>query len=320
MDSQRPYISIIAPFYNEEDSVLEFAQRTIKVMDSMDYSWELIMVDDGSKDKSLEKIIECSQLDTRIKGVELFGNYGQTIGIRAGIEQARGEILIPMDGDLQHLPEDIPRFMEKIEEGYDLVSGWREKRVDNLFWRRIPSKVANGAMRWLSGIELHDFGTTFKAYRKDILKNIVLYGQFHRFIPVLTSKFNPKVCEIPITNIERPHGASNYGITRTFTVFFDLIRLKFLTDYLSRPLQVFGTIGFFLISLGGIGLGYLIILKYFYGLGLMVHRPPLFISSFFTILVGFQLFLFGLLAEMISRLYHERQEQKSYLVRQIHTS
>jgi len=308
-------ITIIVPFYNEEDCIVEFCERLLKVLTNLKKDFEIICIDDGSEDNSLSLLQEMHKKDDRIKIVQLAGNYGQTAAISAGIDMAGGDVIIPMDGDLQHLPEEIPAFLKKIEEGYDIVSGWRKKRVDNFFSRRLPSFIANRIMKYLSGVDIHDFGTTFKAYRSDVIKNIRLYGQFHRFIPVLASELKVKITEIPITNIERPRGKSKYGIKRTFTVLFDLIRLKFLTHYLSHPLQIFGSMGFFLFLFGLVVFTFLVYMKYVHHLGLMVYRPPLFITSIFIMLSGIQIFTFGLLAEMLTRIYHDNPARKIYRIR-----
>jgi len=315
MEKARKEISVVVPFYNEEESVPQVCKRLLKVLIDLNKDFEIICVDDGSNDQTSCLLMDCHKKDNRIKVVQLVGNYGQTGALAAGIDMATGKIIILMDGDLQHLPEEIPDFVSKINEGYDIVSGWRKKRVDSLFLRRFPSWVANSIMRYISGMRIHDFGTTFKAYRHDIIKNVRLYGQFHRFIPVLASELNVKITEIPITNIKRPKGSSKYGLGRTITVLFDLIRLKFLIHYLSRPLHVFGTIGFLLIIFGGLLFTYLVYLKYFHGLGLMTHRAPLFITSIFMMLSGIQVFTFGLLAEIVTRIYHDNPARRIYLIR-----
>src|SRR5437016_9776619 len=219
-------------------------------MESNGESFELVLVDDGSTDNTFNLLREIAAVDSRITVVKLRRNFGQTAGLAAGFDHARGEYIIAMDGDLQHDPADIPLFLEKLAEGYDIVSGSRKVRVDNFWLRRIPSRCANWLMAKLSGVDIHDFGTTFKAYRRELIDRVTLYGELHRFIPALASWHGATICEIPIKNVNRERGVSHYGISRTFRVFFDLITIRFLLKYLSRPLHFFGTVGM-ISSLGG---------------------------------------------------------------------
>ena len=235
--------SIVVPFFNEQENVPPLYMKLTEVMDSLGEPYELVFVDDGSRDNTFKVLSDIYEHDRRVNLVRLRRNFGQTAGLKAGFDFARGDIIISMDGDLQHDPEEIPRFLEKIEEGYDLVSGWRHTRRDHWLMRQIPSRAANWMMAKLSGIELHDFGTTFKAYRREIIQEIQLYGELHRFIPALASSTGAKIAEVPIVNLERKNGKSNYGIGRTIRVFFDLMIVKFLLDYSTRPLQFFGLLG-----------------------------------------------------------------------------
>ncbi len=309
-------ISVVVPFYNEEKHVLELSQRLLDTLNEMQREFELIFVDDGSGDATWERMIQARDLDSRIKLLKFTGNFGQTPALAAGIHHACGEIIIPMDGDLQHKPEDIPRFVAKLEEGYDIVSGWRQKRMDNALTRKLPSRIANWLMCKMSGVKIHDFGTTFKAYRADIIKDLVLYGDFHRFIPALATARGARITEEPIENILRPGGGSNYNITRTFTVFFDLFRISFLLHFIAQPLKLFGSIGA-LFGLGGAGIAFwLVCMKYLAGAPLTEYRFPLFIASLFAIVVGIQFFTFGLLAEMNTRIYHEMRPRSIYSVRE----
>src|ERR1700674_1954527 len=251
MRSESPIrYSIVVPFFNEQENVPPLYMKLTEVMDSIGEPYELVFVDDGSRDNTFKVLSEIYEHDRRVNLVRLRRNFGQTAGLKAGFDFARGEIIISMDGDLQHDPEEIPRFLEKIEEGYDLVSGWRHERKDHWLMRQLPSRAANWMMARLSGIDLHDFGTTFKAYRREIIQEIQLYGELHRFIPALASSTGARIAEVPITDGERKSGKSNYGIGRTIRVFLDLIIVKFLLDYSTRPLQFFGLLGF-----GGAGLG-----------------------------------------------------------------
>src|SRR3989475_2571432 len=235
--------SIVVPFYNEQENIPPLYMKLTEVLDGIGEPYELVFVDDGSKDNSFKVLSDIYEHDCRVNVVRLRRNFGQTAALKAGFDFARGEVIISMDGDLQHDPEEIPRFLEKIEEGYDLVSGWRVQRSDHWLMRQIPSRTANWMMAKLSGIELHDFGTTFKAYRREIIQEIQLYGELHRFIPALASSTGAKIAEVPIGNPQRKNGKSNYGIGRTIRVFLDLLIVKFLLDYSTRPLQFFGVIG-----------------------------------------------------------------------------
>ncbi len=238
-----PKYSIVVPLHNEQENVTDLYDRLKAVMEAHGESFEIVLVDDGSKDHTFAMLREIAAVDSRVTVVKLRRNFGQTAGLAAGFDHARGEYIIAMDGDLQHDPNDIPLFLEKIAAGYDIVSGWRKVRVDNFWMRRIPSRIANWMMAKISGVDIHDFGTTFKAYRRDILEQVPLYGELHRFIPALASWHGASICEVPIRNVNRERGVSHYGITRTFRVFFDLLTIRFLLRYLSRPLHFFGSIG-----------------------------------------------------------------------------
>src|SRR5262250_201976 len=267
--------SVVVPFYNEQESIPTLYMKITEVMDSIGEPYEMVFVDDGSKDNSYRVLSEIYEHDRRVNLIRLRGNFGHTPSLKAGFDFARGSIVISMDGDLQHDPEEIPRFLEKIEEGYDLVSGWRVARTDHWLMRQFPSRVANWMMARLSGVDLHDFGTTFKAYRREILQEIQLYGELHRFIPALASSTGARIAEVPISNPERKSGKSNYGIGRTIRVFFDLIMVKFLLDYSTRPLQFFGLLG-----LAGSGNGFLLALlllvdKIAYHQNIMTQHGPL---------------------------------------------
>src|ERR1700680_2195449 len=270
MRSDAPiHYSLVVPFFNEQENIPTLYMKLTEGMDSIAEPYEMVFVDDGSKDNTYKVLTEIYEHDRRVNVVRLRLNFGQTPALKAGFDFARGEVIISMDGDLQHDPEEIPRFLEKIEEGYDLVSGWRHERKDHWLMRQIPSRAANWMMARLSGIDLHDFGTTFKAYRREILQEIQLYGELHRFIPALASSTGARIAEVPISNPDRKSGKSNYGIGRTIRVFFDLIMVKFLLDYSTRPLQFFGLLG-----VAGAGSGALIgsflgFEKFYYGRGIM---------------------------------------------------
>lgn len=313
-------ISVVIPMYNEEGVVDELYTRLKRVLENTQKRYEIIFVEDGSRDQTYERLRSIQKIDENIKLIKLRGNFGQTPALAAGFDHAEGEIVIGMDGDLQHLPEDIPRFIEKINEGYDIVSGWREKRKDPFLTRRLPSKIANWIMSKISGVDLHDFGTTFKAYRSDIVKEIHLYSEFHRFIPVLASRRRARITEIPIENVRQKHRKSHYNITRTFTVFFDLIRLNFLNTFVERPLQLFGTLGLALDSIGFAIAAYLIYLKYAYGLPLLEYRGPLFILSLLLIVMGVLFIILGLLGEMMVKFFHDYTHAKIYSISHVYSA
>ena len=238
-----PKYSIVVPFHNEEENVTALYDRLKAVMEHVGESFELVFVDDGSRDRTYRLLEEIAAVDSRVLVIKLRRNFGQTSALAAGFDHSQGEFILAMDGDLQHDPDEIPGFLAKLEEGYDVVSGWRVQRGDNFILRRIPSSCANWLMAALSGVRIHDFGTTFKAYRREVIQNIPLYGEMHRFIPALASWYGASICEIPISNPARESGRSHYGISRTFRVFFDLLTIRFLLRYMTRPLHFFGSIG-----------------------------------------------------------------------------
>ncbi|HET9993913.1 MAG TPA: glycosyltransferase family 2 protein [Candidatus Acidoferrum sp.] len=309
--------SIVVPFYNEQENVPPLYMKLTEVMDGVGEPYELVFVDDGSKDDTFKVLSEIYEHDRRVNLVRLRRNFGQTAGLKAGFDFARGEVIISMDGDLQHDPEEIPRFLEKIEEGYDLVSGWRHHRRDHWLMRQVPSRIANWLMAKLSGIDLHDFGTTFKAYRREIIQEIQLYGELHRFIPALASSTGARIAEVPIENLERKSGKSNYGIGRTIRVFLDLIIVKFLLDYSTRPLQFFGLLG-----IGGTGLGsllgcFLLYEKFYQNRPIMTEHGPLMLLAVALFISGAQFISMGLLGEIIARTYYESQNKPIYALREV---
>ena len=306
--------SIVVPFHDEQENVTEMYDRLKAVMEAQSEPFELVFVDDGSRDRTFPLLREIAAVDSRVVVVKLRRNFGQTSALAAGFDNARGEFVIAMDGDLQHDPADIPRFLEKIEEGYDIVSGWRKQRIDNFVMRRIPSRIANWLMAKLSGVDIHDFGTTFKAYRADIIKQIPLYGELHRFIPALASWLGASIIEIPIKNVNREYGNSHYGISRTFRVFFDLITIRFLLRYLGRPLHFFGTFGVLAMGVGSLIAFVLMLMKLFTGVHVMDSHGPLMVSAAVLIVAGVQLLALGLLGEMQVRHYHEPTRRAPYSV------
>ncbi len=307
--------SIIVPFHNEEDNVTALYARLKQVMEQVGESFELVFVDDGSRDCTYKLLEEIAGVDSRVLVVKLRRNFGQTSALAAGFDHARGEFILAMDGDLQHDPADIPAFLEKLEEGYEVVSGWRKGRIDNLFLRRIPSACANWLMARLSGVNIHDFGTTFKAYRREVIQNIPLYGEMHRFIPALASWYGASICEIPIRNLHRTRGKSHYGIGRTFRVIFDLITIRFLLKYMSRPLHFFGSFGLLGILSGGSLAAYLLALKILHPhLDVMHSHGPLFVIGSVLIVAGIQMLAIGLLGELQVRHYYAGQQPAPYAI------
>jgi glycosyltransferase involved in cell wall biosynthesis len=314
--NDNPQISIVVPFYNEEDNIEELYEQLTRVLGGLGASYELIFIDDGSTDRSHDLLLELFLSDQTVKVIRLRKNFGQTAALQAGFDHARGEIIISMDGDLQHDPEDIPRLLAPMEEGYDIVSGWRKERKDNFLLRRFPSWVANRIMRLLSGVKIHDFGTTFKAYRRDVLEGIRLYGELHRFIPALISRTGVKITEVPIKNVVRQKGKSKYGLSRIRRVLFDLITVKFIISFIDRPLQFFGLIG---LILGGIGFTIALILTVGFYLFEWSIRDNLgnLILGVFLMILGLQFIMTGLLAEIISRIYFTTHEMRIYSVAEL---
>jgi len=309
--------SIVVPFFNEQENIPPLYMKLTEVMDGIGEPFELIFVDDGSKDNSFKVLSDIYEHDRRVNIVRLRRNFGQTAALKAGFDFARGEVIISMDGDLQHDPEEIPRFVEKIEEGYDLVSGWRYQRKDAWLTRQLPRPIANWMIANLSALQLHDFGTTFKAYRREIIQEIQLYGELHRFIPALASSSGAKIAEVPIENLERKTGKSNYGIGRTIRVFLDLLIVKFLLDYSTRPLQFFGVLGMAGISSGMIIAAYLGIDKLLHHTDTIAEHGPLMLLAVVLFLSGVQLLSLGLLGEITSRTYYESQNKPIYALREV---
>src|ERR1700729_984994 len=312
-----PKYSIVVPFHNEEDNVTTLYDRLKEVMEHVGDSFELVFVDDGSNDRTCRRLEEIAAVDSRVLVVKLRRNFGQTSALAAGFDHAQGGFVLAMDGDLQHDPEEIPNFLAKLEEGYDVVSGWRRQRGDNMLLRRIPSRTANWLMAKLSGVSIHDFGTTFKAYRREVLEQVPLYGELHRFIPALASWYGASIIEVPIRNVNRERGASHYGISRTFRVFFDLMTIRFLLKYLSRPLHFFGTMGMFSIMGGVTVAGYLGIEKLLHQTDVMMKHRPLMIFAAVLLLAGLNMLAVGLLGEMQVRHYHEPSQRAPYSVDRI---
>lgn len=307
--------SIVVPFHNEEENVTVLYARLKQVMEQVGDSFEMVLVDDGSSDRTYRLLEEIAAVDSRVLAIKLRRNFGQTSALAAGFDHASGEFILAMDGDLQHDPNDIPGFIEKLEEGYDVVSGWRKERIDNLLMRRIPSRCANWLMARLSGVKIHDFGTTFKAYRRQTIQSIPLYGEMHRFIPALASWHGASICEVPIRNLKRERGKSHYGIGRTLGVFFDLLTIRFLLKYMSRPLHFFGSLGALGIVAGSVISAILLGMKI-----LDPHKSilnlhgPLFVIGAVLIVAGIQMLAIGLLGELQVRHYYTLEHRAPYAV------
>src|SRR6201997_446005 len=313
-------VSIVVPFHNEEPNVIEMYWRLHGVMEALGRNHQFVFVDDGSTDLTYKLLKEIAVIDPRVTVVRLRRNFGQTGALAAGFAHSTGDYVIAMDGDLQHDPAEIPGFLEKIEEGYDIVSGWRSRRIDNLLLRKIPSRCANWLMAKLSGVNIHDFGTTFKAYRGDLLRQLPLYGEMHRFIPAMASFYGASICEIPIQNNKRKHGESHYNISRTFRVFFDLMTIRFLLRYMSRPLHFFGRLGAMNIAVGSAVTLFLLIWKLITGTDVVQQHGLLLVFATVQSLVGVQLVALGLLGELQVWQYFNRSERRPYAVSEVRDS
>ena len=312
-----PKYSIVVPFHNEEENVTVLYDRVKDVMELVDSSFELVFVDDGSRDRTYRMLEEIAAVDSRVLLVKLRRNFGQTSALAAGFDHASGEYVLSMDGDLQHNPDEIPTFLAKLEEGFDVVSGWRSQRADNFVMRRIPSRIANWIMAKISGVAIHDFGTTFKAYRREVIQNIPLYGEMHRFIPALASWYGAAICEIPISNPARVAGKSHYGIGRTFRVFFDLLTIRFLLKYMTRPLHFFGSVGALAVLGGALMSFWLLVHKLLTQRDVLSEHAPMFVIAGILILAGVQLVGIGLLGELQVRHFFTADHRAPYAVDRI---
>ena len=309
-------LSVVIPIHNEEPSILPLYDRLTTVLETIQKPYEIIAVDDASTDRSFDLLANLVETDARLKVIRLRRNFGQTAALSAGFDEAQGSVIISLDGDLQHAPEDIPALLAKIEEGYDIASGWRKDRVDNAFTRKLPSRIANWLMAKASGIQLRDFGTTFKAYRAEVLKEINLYGELHRFIPALASFYGARIAEVPIRNTPRAAGDSHYGLGRTFNVMFDILTIKFLLKYFTRPMHFFGRLGLLAFGSGFLILGSLAVYK-LWGRGMLTDHGPLMIAGGLLLLGGLMMFSTGLIGEVLIRTYFESQGRRIYAVREI---
>ena len=309
-----PELSLFLPVLNEEDNLRPMHAKISEALNSLNKTAEVIYVDDGSTDKSLSVLRGIAASDSRVRVISLRRNYGQTAAMSAGIDAAKGDILIPMDADLQNDPHDISRLLDKLNEGFDVVSGWRKNRKDKLIMRKIPSWIANSVISKIGGVQLHDYGCSLKAYRRDVIQDVKLYGEMHRFIPIYAAWAGARVTEIPVEHHARTMGKSKYGISRTLKVIFDLMTIKFMASYQTKPIYVFGTFGMIAFLLSIFAALWSFALKFGYGVSFIL--TPLPIIAIVLLAISMQFFLMGLLAEMLVRTYHESQNKSIYAVRE----
>jgi glycosyltransferase involved in cell wall biosynthesis len=311
----REMISVLIPVFNEGQNISPLYGEVVSVLRRIDRDYEVIFVDDGSSDDTLEQLKMISQKDPNVKVLSLSRNFGQTAALTAGIDFSKGKIIVPMDGDLQNDPEDILLLLQKIEEGYDVVSGWRKSRKDLFLTRRFPSIVANKIISLIGGVRLHDYGCTLKAYRRDVLKNIRLYGEMHRFIPIYAKWIGARVAEIPVRHHPRRFGSSKYGMSRVFKVILDLMVVKFLVSYSQKPIYVFGGMGLLMILGAFLSGGYAIYLKLFEGVSFILTPLPL--LCVLLLVLGSLSILMGFLAEILTRTYYESQGKPTYQIKEV---
>lgn len=307
-------LSVISPVYNEEESVPLLYEAVYKALSPLDLNWELVLVDDGSSDGSLAMLDMLAEKDPHhVRVVQLRRNFGQTTAIAAGIDYSIGEIIVLIDADLQNDPADIPMMLEKIRAGYDVVSGWRVNRQDTFITRTLPSRMANSLISWVTGVHLHDYGCTLKAYRREVITGFRLYGEMHRFIPAYAKWVGASIIEVPVQHHLRRFGKAKYGLERTLKVVLDLFTVKFLNSFASKPIYLFGGLGMILFLAAVIVMLILIGLRIFAGEHMI--RSPLLILSVMLVILGFQSILQGLIAELLMRTYHESQHKLTYTVR-----
>lgn len=306
-------LSVVVPVYNEEESLEQLHRRLAEVLTGLGRPYELIFVDDGSRDASFDVLQRLQAADGRMRVVRLRRNFGQTAAFSAGFDRARGEVIVTIDADLQNDPADIPALLAKIQEGNDVVSGWRRDRQDRFLDRRLPSIIANRLISWVTGVRLHDYGCSLKAYRRDVLSDVRLYGELHRFLPALAHGMGARVAEMPVSHFPRRFGRSKYGISRTLKVLLDLLAVKFLLSYSTRPIHIFGLLGMGSLSIGAALLAYLGVVR------LILHQDigdrPLVLLAILLTIFGAQLVTSGLLAELVIRTYYEAQGKPTYTVR-----
>jgi glycosyltransferase involved in cell wall biosynthesis len=309
-------LSVIVPIRNEAPGLVELHRELTDTLDRWGRSYEIVAIDDGSTDESFSILTRLHAMDPRLRVIRFRRNFGQTAAFSAGFEHARGRIIVTSDGDLQNDPRDIPAMIARLESGYDIVCGWRKNRQDAFVSRTVPSMLANRLISWATGVRLHDYGCSLKAFRAEVVKPLRLYGEMHRFIPAIASEQGVAIDEIVVNHRSRRHGSSNYGISRTIRVILDLLTVKFLLSYSTRPLQIFGLIGFAMALLGVFAGLWLTYVK-FVGPGQAIADRPLLLLSILLIFTGVQLVTLGLLAEMQARTYHESQKKPTYVIREV---
>ena len=309
-------ISVVIPIYNEEENLTLLYEELSGVLKSLACSYEILFIDDGSSDTSLTILQSLQEADPMVIVVQFRRNFGQTAAMSAGFDYSSGDVIITMDGDLQNDPSDIPRFLEKIEEGFDVVTGWRHERKDKFLSRRLPSMIANKIISWTTGVALHDYGCTLKAFRKEVIKNIRLYGEMHRFIPAIASGMGISFTEIKVNHRARRFGISKYGISRTIRVVLDLITVKFLLSYATRPIQIFGLLGVISGTAGFLIALIMTIQRQFFAVPL--SDRPLLLLAIVLIFIGIQFVSIGLIGELQARTYHEAQEKPVYYVKDVY--
>jgi glycosyltransferase involved in cell wall biosynthesis len=307
-------LSVVIPFYNESGNILSLTENLNSVLSKLNLTYEVICIDDGSTDSTIDELKKAVDRFSSFKLIKLRRNFGQTNALQAGFDNAGGEIIITMDGDGQNDPKDIPMLLDKLNEGYDVISGWRKNRRDPFFTKILPSRLANSLIGFVTGVKLHDYGCTLKAYRREILEDINLYGEQHRYIPALAKMYGAKITEAEVTHHPRVHGSSSYGLGRIPKVFFDLIMLKFLLSYSTRPMQIFGFLGVLTFLLGFIISIYLSILKFF---GEPLAQRPLLLLGVLLIFIGIQFISMGILGELVIRTYHESTSRKTYTIAEV---
>ena len=311
-----PYLSPVIPVYNEEETLPLLFEAVYAALEPLPHSWEVILVNDGSVDKSLDVVKDFAEKDAEhIRVVAFRRNFGQTAAIAAGIDHAKGDVIVLMDADLQNDPADIPMLLERLDEGYDVVSGWRKDRKDNRLTRTLPSNIANGLISKVTGVHLHDYGCTLKAYRREVITGFRLYGEMHRFIPVFAHSVGAKILEVPVRHHPRRFGVAKYGLERTVKVVLDLFTVKFLLSYAAKPIYLFGGTGVGIIALSAALLIFLAVRRLVWGTSVMAS--PLFQISAMFFILGFQSILMGLIAELQVRTYHESQRKPTYTVKEI---
>lgn len=306
------FVSIVVPLYNEEENIMPLYNALRSTMDATGNNYEIIFVDDGSTDRTFEVIRELREKDLKVRVLSFSRNFGQTAAFKAGFDHARGDVIVSIDGDMQNDPKDIPKLLSMIGE-YDIVSGWRRRRKDPFLTRRLPSMIANYLISKVTGVKLHDYGCSLKAYKASVVKNINLYGEMHRFIPAIASWYGVRIAEVETTHYPRLHGSSKYGIGRSIRVILDLITVKFLQSFSTRPLQAFGPIGLLSVLAGFAICLYLAIVKLS---GESIGGRPLLLLGVLLIIVGIQLIGMGLLGEMVVRVYHESQRKPIYVLKE----